>query len=450
MTSIQDFPAELLCAIFRAVQERYPQPRPSTSLSRYRSQLCSLTPLSLVCKNWRGVILEHGVLWASIPADTSRPDCLERTLTMLKRSNGAELELSVHLSTAPSVLECTRSVVTAIRHQGARIRSLHLSTDSSCVSERGTQLPETFTNAINTIGEFILPEPRPSTKHPASFFQGLRKLSLSLPSSAAATRMSTILDIMKSCAGLEHLHLTSFRSVNNDCSPTVAVQMPNLIRASLRDCDSATILSHIVTPTTAFIKITVNHRTRRKLAHTHILTAFPDSPTNVRALGETTELILEEDVNHGEFGLGLSPLRSPTPSLVIMSRSSPSEKFIPRSLSAIAAHPYFGAIRSFTFSCTSSAPPSWSIVLDKFSLLSELNTSIRHATDVVCALMHIRFDGSPLCPSLRRIRFRIDWGWEDCSVDPQLFDSFRRSRTELHCSTVRTTLHYPDKRRKEL
>ena len=126
----------------------------------------------------------------------------------------------------------------------------------------------------------------------------------------------------------------------------------------------------------------MNHlRTRRSFAHAHILSAFPHFPTNIRALEETTELILEEDEDHARFSLGLSLLRWETPSLIITNCST-SEKFIPRSLSPIDAHSYFDTVQGFIFSCSSYAPRSRSILLDRFPLLSEFSTSDQHVTDV--------------------------------------------------------------------
>ena len=273
---------------------------------------------------------------------------------------------------------------------------------------------------------------------------GACSISLSLPASAAAVNVSTILGIINSCAGLEHLSLSSFRVINKDCPPASAIRMPNLLVISLRDCDSATILSWIPTPATSFIDVVINpRRMRRSPRHAHILTVFPHSLANTCALKEATKLILEEDENRHKFSLGLGPLRSRTSSLVITNRCPSSKKFIPRSLSAIAAHPYFGAVQSFTFSCTSCSPASWPFILDRFPLLSEFNTSVRHASDVVCALMHTRPDKSPICPSLERIRFRAHWGGEGDGIYSQSINSFRRFRAELRCSAVRITLHYP-------
>lgn len=451
MAIIQEFSTELLYSIFRMVQGRDQRPSSSVSLRCYRCWLRRLILLSLVCKSWRGVVLEYGVLWASIPVDTTRSGYLESTSTMLKRSNGAELELSVYLVADSNSPGHTLGVTRTFIHQGARIRSLHLSADSYQISKRGPRLPETAANAIATIREFILPEPHITTQHPTNPFQKLSNLSVSLPSSAVAVNLSVILEIIKSCPVLEFLRLASFFPINEDCPPTSRTEMPNLLRLSLRRCDSATILSHVVTPKTSFIDVVMNpRRTRPSPTHAHILTAFPHLPTNIRALEETTRLVLEDDESNGGFTLDLSPLCSRSPSLVIINRSPSSKKFIPRSLSAIAAHPYFGTIQSFTFSCSSRLPTSWSIVLNRFSLLSELNTSTRHATDVVCALIHPRSDGSPLCPSLGRINFRTRSGREVPGVDPVLFTAFRRFREEYCCPAVKITLRRPGREREEL
>ena len=451
MAVIQDFSTELLYAVFQMVQVRDKRPRSSGSLRRYRSRLHSLTLLSLVCKSWHRVILEYGALWASIPVDTSRPGYLESTSTMLKRSNGAELKLSVHLDAGLHDLDRTRSIVRIFAHRGVRIKSLHLMMDSRNISNRGLELSETAANAIASISEFICPEPHPTAQHTTNPFRGLSNLSLSLPSSTVVVNLSVILNIIISCPELVYLRLASFLLINEDCTPTASVRMPNLLRLSLRRCDSATILSHVVTPKTSSIDVVMNpRRTRPSLTHTHILTAFPHLPTNIHALEETTNLTLEEDESDGGFRLGLSPLSSRTSPLIIINRSPPSKKFIPRSLSAIAAHSYFGAIQSFTFSYSSRVPRLWPTVLSRFSLLSELNTSTQHATDVVCALIHPKLDGSPLCPSLGRITFRKRSAGGGPSIDPVLFDALRQFRAELQCPAIRVVLHHPGKRVEEL
>ena len=441
MAVIQDFSTELLYTVFQMVQARDQRLRPSGSLRCCRSRLRSLTILSLVCKSWRGVILEYGTLWASIPVDTSIPGYLESTSTMLKRSNGAELELSVYLDVNLDGPDRTRGVVRIFTHGGARIRSLHLITDSRHISKRGLQLSEIAANAIASISEFIRPELHPTAQHPTNLFRGLSDLSLSLPSSAVIVNLSLILNFIVSCPELEYLRLASFLLINEDCASTSSVRMPNLLRLSLRRCDSAIILSHFVTPKTSSIDIVMNpRRTHSSLAHPHILTAFPHLPTNIHALEETTKLTLEEDEIKGGFCLSLSPLSSRTPPLVIINRSPTSKRFIPRSLSAIAVHSYFGGIKFFTFSYSLRVPTSWPIVLSRLSLLSELDTSTQHATDAVCALIHPRFDGSPLCPSLERITFRTRSGRGGPRIDHVLLDAFHQFRVELHCATVRIIL----------
>lgn len=97
MATIQSLPEELLLAIIQLVQRR--GRHSAHPLSRSRSMFRSLLRISLVCKGWREVTLEYGVSWVSIAVDTSRMDCLTATLAMLKRSKGAELELSMCLRT---------------------------------------------------------------------------------------------------------------------------------------------------------------------------------------------------------------------------------------------------------------------------------------------------------------------------------------------------------------
>ena len=185
MTTILEFPSELLCAIFRAAQGRDLLSRPSTSLSCYRSRLRILVALSLVCRGWRKVALEYGVLWSSVPVDTSRPDCLESASTILERSSGAELELSVYLVASSGVLDCTHTILSALRHHGARIRSLHLDAGPHCVPGRRTQAPEIVTNAFAAISEFILPEFHPSKQQAINPFQSLSHYTIKQMSPSA-------------------------------------------------------------------------------------------------------------------------------------------------------------------------------------------------------------------------------------------------------------------------
>ena len=449
MATIQSLPEELLLVIILLVQRRGRQSHSTHPLSRSRSMLRALLRLSLVCKNWREATLKYGVLWASVTVDTSRGDCLTVTLAMLERSKDAELELSMCLRTGDD--EQAGGVVTSILNHRARVTSLHLTADIFFTLEGDVPVPETMAHALTTTNYSTPPI---LSNGLASLFRGLGKLSLSLPSSSTAVRISDLLDIVKNSQGLESLSLTSFLFIKEGRQPTCVVHPPRLRRLFLRDCDSATILSRLEMPKVAVINIVLKDRRVRgyhPLHGAHILCALPHLLSSVCALKETTNLILEEDEEGRYFGLGLSPFRSPGSSVVVKNRSFSLEKFIQRSLRAISCHSYFELIESFTFSCSSPVPLSWPMVLSRFGALLELNTSTIHGADVLYTLMQTALDGTPLCLSLRRIRFfeRLPY-LRHFRVDPQLLTTFHNFRTESRCSAVRITLRYLDGRKEEL
>ena len=449
MVTIQGFPEELLLIVVQMVQRREQQSHGSRSLSRSRSALRSLLRLSLVCKGWRETILESGVLWASIAVDTSRDDCLVATLAMLERSKGAELELSVYFHTDKIVAERTGSVVASILDHHTRIASLHLTADPPFTLKSYIPVLETTTHALTTIDSL----PTPALSRPApGLFCGLRDLALTLPSPSTVVRTSELLDIVKNSQVLESLSLTSFLFIKED-SICVA-HPPRLRQLSLWECDSAIILSHLAAPKTAIINITLKNRRVRgypSLHGVHILSGLPPSLSSMHTLEETTKLIFEENEKGRYFGLGLASFHSRGSLVTIRNRSSSRERFIRASLRAISDHPYFDVIESFTFSCTSCISMSWSMVFSRFSALLELNTLTVHATDVLHTLVQTTFDGTPLCFSLRRIRFfeRSSNRGHACLYS-ELFTVFHSFRAERHCSAVRITLHYLDGRKEEL
>jgi len=451
MTTIHDFPIELLIEIFQMVQGRGAQPRPSTSFSCYRARLHSSILLSLVCKSWREVTLGCGTLWSSIPVDTSHVNCLESGSTMIKRSNGAELELSVHIGTDAGTPDRTRGFTDALVANNSRIRSLYINSNSCHAVVNGVRPLEATDNIIAAIN-FILTIPYPTSQRTSNLLRGLRALSLSLPPSNVAVNISGLLEIIRASTELEFLHFVSLHSICEGCPSTHAIHIPKLRRLSLRACDSATILSHITTPRASTIDVVMPNspKVRRQLGGSHILTALPRSLTDIRIPEGTVKLILIEDETRGEFRLGLAPLHSKMVPLVVTNGHRPLERFILRSLGAIAADPYFGAIQSFTLSCTSCVHIPWSTVLNRFTLLSELNALSRHAMDIIHALLGTGLDGSPLCSSLRRIRFYTGPNGKDHYLDPPVFSTFHRFRLEYHCSVVRITRRRADGRSEEL
>jgi len=449
MVTIQSLPEELLLIVVQMVQGQEGRSHSARSrLSRSRSMLRSLLRLSLVCKDWRETTLKYGALWASIAVDTSRGDCLVATLAMLERSKGVEVELSACFRADYAIAERTSAAVASILDHRARITSLHLTADPLFMLENNTPASETAAHTLTTTNSF---SPTPS-RCISGLFRRLRNLSLSLPSPSTVVRISELLDIVKNSQELESLSLTSFLFIREDS--TCVVHPPKLLRLSLRECDSATILSRLVAPKTAVINITLKDRRVRgypPLHGVHILGALPPSLSSIRALEETTKLIFEEDEKGHYFGLGLASFRSRGSIVAIRIRSSSRERFIRASLRAISDHPYFDIIESFTFSYSSRVPMSWPIVFSRFGALLELNASTVHAADILHTLVQTAFDGTPLCSSLRRIRF-FDQPSNRGHVrlDSDLFTVFRSCRAEYHCSAVRITLHYLDGRKEEL
>lgn len=451
MTTIHDLPVELLCEIFQMVQGRWLQPHPSASFACYRGRLRILVLLSLVCKSWRGVALGCGVLWSSIPVNTSQVGCLKLISIMTKRSNGTPLELSVHVGTDPSAPGRVRRLVKVLTANNHRIGALHLDTNPRHVAgDDGLRLLEATDSTITVIN-FILTAPFPTPQHSCGLLRNLRTLSLSLPPFTVVVNISALLKTIESSTELEILRFVSLHPVHKDCPSTYAIHVPKLRRFCLRACDSAMILSHITTPKTSTINVVMNSSKARGCpSGSHILVALPRSLTNMRALESADRLVMIENEMRGEFRLGLSSLRSETALLVVTNGRRSLERFILRSLRAIAVDPYFGAIQSLAFSCNSCAPVPWSTVLIRFVSLLELNISSRHGMDVMYALLSTMLDGSPLCPSLRRIRFYTGPGHTDHDFDPLIFSAFRKFRLEHRCSVVKITARRANGRVEEL
>ena len=451
MASIQNLPEDLLFVIFHAIQRQ--EARSIQSLSLCRSLFRCLTCLSLVCKSWRESILQCSVLWTCIPVDNTRSDSLEGVLTMLQRSRGAELTLSTHLSTDPRAAERTDSLVNAILDHHSRVRSMHLTADPRPFME--SNMPSGSGPTVNRAATANPSVLNPS-RHLSSLFKGLRILSLSLPSSAIAIDISGLLHIIKTSPELEFVHLTSIAFIKEDRPLPCVVHASRLQRLRLHDCNSAVILSYIAVPKNATISITMSkRRIRGQLGASplgeHILHALPYSLSNVRALEDAKQLVLEEDEEKGTFGLGLSPFRSRSSSMVIRSHPPSIRTFLYRSLSAIANHPYFGTVESFTFSHSSRVPVCWSTVLGRFDLLLELNTLSHHGVDIVHALTRATSNGFPRCSSLRRIRlFHRQPGTKYFDLDSHLLAAFHQFRTETRCPSLRITVHYSNGIKDEL
>ena len=445
MAVIQGLPEDLLIAIFRTIQRQDLRPHSTQPPPRYCAIFRRLTCLSLVCKGWREILLQHGLFWTHIPVDNTRSGTLKAILTMLQRSEGAELSLSAHLTVDSRTAEETGQIMKAILGQRSRVVSMHITADPRCIFDGNTP-PSEPTASIGS-------DPSQSI---SSLLNGLRRLAFSLPSPTMTVDVSSLLHIIRASPGLESLHLTSFISIKEDRPAACVVHAPRLQRLSFRKCSSAIILSHITMPRGAVIEITMG---RRRISGEHgasppgyhILDSLPHSLANIPALEGAELLILEGDEEKGTFCLGLSPFPSRGSSVVVRSHPSFIKSFVYHSLSAIANHSYFGVVKRFTFSYSSPVPISWSTVLGRFNLLLELNIPSNHGVGVICALMYTALNGFPLCSSLRRVRlFHQQPDITRNYLDPHLLTTFREFRAETRCSNVRITVHFPSGRKDEL
>lgn len=466
MSPIQVLPAEILGVVFQLLVDAQLDRNPHTFtrvLSHHRSKLRILITASHVCKLWRALVLNNGTLWVYIPIDPSRRGCWEATKFILRRSKQAELDVSMSLdaSCGPSLASVT--TMTALSAQYARIRSLYLSTDLPVSLFRGPgpatamRVLEIFNRSglYRPVAEFggTFPNLRSLTLHgfsswPSDPIPNLTHVKLKSVSAKSSFKLSRLINLLGTSPGLETVHLSSYLSVVSDLSVTDVVYLRNLRTMSLRTCDSATILSHVAIPKTSTLDIVMNHRRLRaakpSLSHeTSIISSLPPGLNNMHFSIETTKLILEQDRLRGGFGLGLSFLNSCTSSLVIVDCSSSIERFVQRSLDAISSHPYFEISRSVTVALPRSTPIHWPTFLGRFGHLLELNTSVHHGSAVLTTLMRPHTNGTPLCPSLRRIRFfeRDKDAVPYTAFDHRLLKPLSDFRATFHCEPIRVTVH---------
>lgn len=464
---VETFPPELLGAVFRQLAETIPERNPATVsqlLLCHRSRLQILVTISLVCRRWHALVSDNGTLWTHIPVDASRHDCWKSTKCLLIRSKRTVLDVSValedsHVRSAAAIM--------ALGVHYARIRSLHLSTDSyTTLFEEREPATEMRTLAIFNqsnlycaVAKFggTFPNLQSLTLYgfsswPSNRFTNLKHLKLKSVSSSRFVKLSRITNLLKESPGLETLHLASFLTIVGDTSPTDIVHLQSLRGISLRGCDSAIILSRLKVPRTSTIDIVMDYRRLREtkfmLPHeSHIISSLPPVLNNICFSGETVELVLEHDQLRGGFGLALSFLGADTPSLVIVDCSSSIGRFIERSLTAISSHSYFEIIRSVSLSLSHSIPVRWPSLLGRFNQLLELNTTARYGPAVLTALMHLYDDGTPFCSSLSRIRFFEKKLVVDSILDHRLLQLLSDFRTSFHCAPTKITVHDANGRR---
>ena len=468
---VEMFPAELLGMVFHLLVDTRSNRNLLTFLqvlSLHRSQLRALISASHVCKRWRDLVIHDGTLWAHIPIEPLRPGCHEATECFLERSRQAQLDVSVLLDGSnggPSPAALT--TMAALGAQYARIRSLCLSTDSPvtlfCGPDQATAMEtleifnrgKFYSPVVKLCGTF--PSLRSLTLHgfsswPSGLFAELTHLRLKSVSAKNTFKLSRLIDLLRASPDLETVHLSSYLSVFDDLSPIDVVHLRSLQSFLLQMCDSATILSHVLIPGVSVLTIIMNHRRLEainpSLSHqTNIASSLPSGLSNTGFPNEAARLILGQGLFQGGFRLSLSSMDSATSSLSITDCSPATKGFVQRSLDAIASHPYFGIVRSVTLTLSPSIPVYWPGFLGQFVHLVELNTSVCRGPSVLTTLTCLRADGTPLCPSLKRVKLLETSARHTASSHYRLLQLLSKFRVAFRCEPVEVTIYDGDGQR---
>ena len=346
MASVQTVPSETLSAVFWFVLGGPPPRLHAVQLLAYhRARIHALVNLSLVCRKWRRAVLGDGTLWTTLPVHTSRTDCKESTTTVLERSKHAMLDVSM---VCDDDLDSAREPILSeiLSQNSGRIESLHIATVSpKPLHNLSMSAPKLETLYLITTEqpaelEFLSGGSLPALRSlalagfsswPSGLFLNLKDLFLVLPPLYPTVKVSTLIDIMSGSPNIEQIKMSAFLSLVDNSPPSSLVRLPNLQKFTMRDCDSATILSHTIIPATADIKVVIDHRRMSAIMRIpphdrHILSAVPEDMSTMGFLVESTMFVVQQDRKVG-FGIGFYRSRSSRPSLRIINRSASVNSF---------------------------------------------------------------------------------------------------------------------------
>ena len=458
MVSVETLPSEVLSAIFRFTLGR-PPPRshPIQLLAHHRARIRVLTELSLVCKRWRITALGDGTLWTTLPIDMSRADCQRSATAVLERSKQAMLDVSIICNDTLNLSHET--LFSEISKNINRIKSLHFSTTSPemlrnlSVSAPNLQALEIYTALQPTELGFLFGGDLPALRSlvlgglpswPLGLFSNLKDLCLVLPPSHPTANVSSLIDVMAGSPGIERIKMSGFLSVVDDSPPSSLVRLPNLRKFTMRDCDSATVLSRMVIPATADVKVVIHHHKMRTAMgilsrDCHILRSVPE----ISALGfltKSTTFVLQQDHKIG-FGIGFYRSRSSQPTLRIMDRSASVGSFARRSITVLAKHPqHFRNIKDLSVALSSGGTVPWSTLLRSFEQLERLSMIALHAPSLLSALMLIGEDSHPVCPVLKQLHIRERADGHAIALDRDDVIRFFTAREALGCEAAEVVI----------
>lgn len=404
-------------------------------------------------------MLGDGTLWTAVPVDLSRTDCQQSTTTILERSKQAKLDVSMVCDDALDFLQ--EDLFLEMSKNIHRIKSLRLSTASPeilrnlSVSAPNLQTLEIFTARKPGELGFLFGGNLPVLRSlvlgglpswPAGLFLNLKNLCLILPPSHPTVNMSSLIDIMSGSPGIEQIKMSGFLSVVDDSPPSSLVRLHKLRKFVMRDCDSATVLSHTIIPATADIKVVIHHcRMRTTMAipsrDCHILCSVPEDMSTMGFFRESTVFVLQQDHKVG-FGIGFYRSRSSHPSLRIMDHSSSVGSFARRSIEVLAERPhYFRNVKNISIALSTGGIVPWSTLLRSFEQLEQLSMIALHASSLLSALAVVGGDSRPICPSLKQLHIRERDDGHAVALDGDDVINFFAARRVLGCVAAEVVIH---------
>jgi hypothetical protein len=408
------------------------------------------------------VVLGDGTLWTALPVHTSRSDCQESITTVLERSKRAVLDVSVVCDDDTDSPH--EAIFSKISQNFNRIKSLHFATTTPRML-RVLSVPALKLEVLNIytaeqsaeLGFLFggnLPALRSLTlagfpSWPPGLFSNLKDLHLILPPSYPTVRISSLIDVMSRSPGIELIKMSAFLSVTDDSPPSLLVRLPNLQKFTMRDCDSATVLSHASIPPKADVKVVMDHCTMGvtmgipSLDH-HILSSLPEDASAVGFLTESTMVALQQGGKSG-FGIGFYRSHSSQPSLRILDRSPSADSFARQSIEALANHPhYFRNITDLSIvSCLGARMP-WPTLLRRFKRLERLSMAAPHAPSILSALMVTGGDSNPICPALNHLSIHEKGEGHTTTFDRDNMIEFSVARRVLNCAVAIVDIHGSD------
>ena len=479
-TTIQSLPNEVLTDILRSVCAVVAPPPPHTPvgpgvlldipppMSKFsetpKFSALIATILSLVCKRWRLVILSDLILWSDIIISrhgvqtTTLDHALKWAIIYATRSNPTPISISV--TSFFGSPEAPAYLAQFININGERIRELkaylrmtddftrdfeklqspmpnlevlEIGCSPDWGTPRGVELPQLFSRKYPLLKHLSIQH---FTVVPPRAFTNLATLVLSY--SHGRVRFEDFLALISGSPRLETLWIKRYgvvRSMSSD--PPAPVSLPRLSSITLENCDSHLILSALIIPDTATLRIMypmhyLGRRPRNTLAD-----AFPLEPAIIGSLknaqtlsygvDETTAVLFFKD-SQGQKLVHVEQAHK-VPNLVLFPFGRQADGFFNtrfQDLFALdQAADLFGSLTALELDLRGlpnhgiggSHLPFWLAFFESTPLLETLRVSYAYLPEMLDGLNPPNNDRKVLCPSLRTLQLDIRTGAFDLKND---------------------------------